>query len=50
MLVHIVVIDVLSNVREQLAADLIGGAVEDDDVDRHIVFHEELADGVHRHA
>ena len=32
MLVHIVVVDVLGNIREQLAADLIGGAVEDDDV------------------
>lgn len=50
MLVHIVVADVLGNIREQLAADLIGGSVEDDDVDRHVVFHQELTDGVHRHA
>ena len=50
MLIHIVVVDVLGDVSEQLAADLIGGAVEDDDVDRHIVFHEELANSVHRHA
>ena len=35
---------------EQLAADLIGVAVEDDDVNRHIVLHEELTDGIHRHA
>ena len=39
MLVHIVVIDVLGDICEQLAADLIGGAVKDDDVDRHVVFH-----------
>ena len=50
MLVHIVVINVLGNIRKQLTADLIGGSVEDDDVDRHVVFHEELTDGVHRHA
>ena len=42
------VIDVLGNLLKQLAADLIGGTVEDDDIDRHVILQEELADGVHR--
>ena len=49
MFVHIVVIDVLGNIGEQLPADLIGRPVEDDKIDRHIIFHQELADGVHCH-
>ena len=49
VLVHIVVVDVLGNVGEQLSADLVGGTVENDDVNRHVVFHEELTDGVHSH-
>ena len=31
------------------AADLIGFAVENDDVHRHFVFKKETADGVNRH-
>ena len=49
MLVHIVVVDVRGDVRKELPADLISGPVEDDEVDRHVVLHQELADGVHRH-
>ena len=48
--VHIVVVDVLGNVGKQLAADLVCLAVENDEVDRHVVVQQELADGVHRHA
>ena len=48
--VHIVVVDVLGNVGEQLAADLVGFAVENDEVDRHVVVQQKLADGVHRYA
>ena len=48
MLVHIAVIYVCSNVGKQLAADLIGFAVEDDDVHRHFVFEKEAADGINR--
>ena len=48
--VHIVVVDVLGNIGEQFAADLIGLAVENDEVDRHVVVQQELANGVHRHA
>ena len=47
--VHIVVVDVLGDVGKQLAADLVGGAVENDQVDRHVAAQQELADGVHRH-
>ena len=48
MFVHIAVIYVCSNVGKQLAADLIGFAVENDDVHRHFVFEKETADGVNR--
>ena len=48
--VHIVVVDVLGNVGEQFAADLIGLTIKNDEVDRHVVVQQELADGVHRHA
>ena len=48
MLVHIAVIYVCSNVGKQLATDLIGFAVEDDDVHRHFVFEKEAADSVNR--
>ena len=49
MLIHIAVIDVLGDVGEQFAADFVAGAVENDDVDRHVVFHEKRTDGIHRH-
>ena len=47
--VHIVVVDVLGNVGEQLAADLVGLAVENNEVDCHVAAQQELADGVRRH-
>ena len=47
--IHIVVVDIGSDIREQLVADLVRRAVENDDVHRHVVFCEEFADGVHRH-
>ena len=47
--IHIVVVDVGSDIREQLIADLVRRAVENDDVRRHVVLCEEFADGVHRH-
>ena len=46
MLVHIVIVYVCSNVREQLLADLICLAVEDDNVDGHVIFQKEVADRV----
>ena len=49
MLVHIAVIYVCSNVGKQLAADLIGFAVKNDDVHRHFIFEKETANGVNRH-
>ena len=48
MLVHIAVIYVRCNIGKQLAADLIGFAVEDDDAHCHFVFEKEAADGVNR--
>ena len=48
--IHIVVVDVGSDIREQLVADLVRRAVENDDVRRHVVLCEEFTDGVHRHA
>ena len=48
--IHIVVVDVGGDVREQFVADLVRRAVENDEVDRHVVVQQELADGVHRHA
>jgi len=48
--IHIVVIDVGGDIREQLIADLVRRAVENDDVHRHVVFSQKFADGVHRHA
>ena len=50
MRVYIVVVDVRSNVREQPAADLVGAAVENDEIDRHVVLQQKRADGVHRRA
>ena len=47
--IHIVVVDVGGDIREQLVADLVRRAVENDDVHRHVVLCEEFADGVHRH-
>ena len=49
MLVHIAVIYVRCNIGKQLAADLIGFAVKNDDVHRHFVFEKETANGVNRH-
>ena len=48
MLIHIAVVYVRCNVGKQLAADLIGFAVENNDVHRHFVFKKETADGVNR--
>ena len=48
--IHIVVVDVCGDIREQFAADLVRRAVENDDVHRHVVFSQKFADGVHRHA
>ena len=48
--IHIVVVDVGSDAREQLVADLVRCAVENDNVHRHVVLCEEFTDGVHRHA
>ena len=47
--IHIVVVDVGGDIREQLVADLVRRAVENDDVHRHVVFSQKIADGVHRH-
>ena len=49
MLVHIAVVYVRCNISKQLAADLVGFAVENDDVHRHFVFKKETTDGVNRH-
>ena len=43
MRVYIVVVDVRSNVREQPAADLVGAAVENDEIDRHVVLQQKRA-------
>jgi len=48
MFVHIAVIYVRCNVGKQLTADLIGFAVENDDVHCHFIFKKEAADGVNR--
>ena len=48
--IHIVVVDVCGDIREQFVADLVHRAVENDDVHRHVVFSQKFADGVHRHA
>ena len=48
--IHIVVVDVGGDIREQLIADLVRRAVENDDVHRHVAFSQKFADGVHRHA
>ena len=48
--IHIVVVDVCGDIREQFVADLVRRAVENDDVHRHVVFSQKFADGVHRHA
>jgi hypothetical protein len=48
--VHIVVVDVGSDVREQLVADCIRRTAENDEIHRHVVFSQKIADGVHRHA
>jgi hypothetical protein len=47
--VHIVVVDVGSDVREQLVADLVRRAAENDEIHRHVVFSQKFADAVHRH-
>jgi len=47
--IHIVVVDVGGDIREQLVADLVRRTVENDDVHRHVVFSQKFADGVHRH-
>ena len=47
--IHIVVVDVGSDICEQFVADLVRRAVENDDVHRHVVFCEKFTDGVHRH-
>ena len=49
MLIHIAVIYVRCNIGKQLAADLIGFAVKNDDVHRHFIFEKETANGVNRH-
>ena len=49
MLVHIVIVDVLGNVGKELAADLIGGPVENHQIDRHLVLQQKFADGIHCH-
>ena len=46
MLVHVIIIDVFGNVREQLLADLIRRFVKYDDIDRHFVFKKKVADDV----
>ena len=48
--IHIVVVDVGSDVREELIANRIRRAAENDKIHRHVVFREKFADGVHRHA
>lgn len=50
MCLDIVVIDVFRDVREQFAADLIGPAVKNDEIDRHVMLQQEGPDGVYRHA
>ena len=47
--VYVVVIDVFGDIGKQLAADLIGLAVENDQIDRHIVVQQKFPNGVHRH-
>lgn len=47
---NIVVIDVFRDVREQLAADLIGPAVKNDEIDRHVMLQQEGPDGIHCNA
>jgi len=44
-----VIVDVGGDVREELIADLVRRAIENDDVHRHVVLCEEFADGVHCH-
>ena len=47
MRIHISIVYVCGNVGEQLLADLICLAVEDDDVDGHVIFQKEVADRVY---
>ena len=47
--VYIVVIDVFGDIGKQLAADLVGLTVENDQIDRHIVVQQKFPNGVHRH-
>ena len=46
---HIAVVDVGGDVGKELAADCVGGPIEDDQVHRHVVGEQEFPDGVHRH-
>ena len=50
MFIHIVVINVLSNIGEQLLADLICLLIEDDNIDGHVVFKQELTDRINRNS
>ena len=47
---NIVVIDVFRDIREQFAADLIGPAVKNDEIDRHVMLQQKGPDGIHCHA
>ena len=47
--IRIVVVDVGGDVRKQLVADLVRRAAENHKIDRHVVFSQKFADGVHRH-
>ena len=46
---HIAVVDVGGDIGKELAADGVGGPVEDDQIDHHVVGEQELPDGIHRY-
>ena len=46
MLVHIIIVDIFGNIREQLFADLVCRLVEDDNLDSHFVFKKKVANNI----
>ena len=46
MRIGVVIVDILADVAVQLAAGTHGFAAEQHEIDVHIVFHQEITDGV----
>ena len=46
MLVHIIIVYVFSNVREQFLADFIRRLIKYDDINLHLIFEKKVADNI----